>query len=275
VNQAREHCLHLVETALQQNFKKHFIDCPIKFAVADEEAHSSAVNEEFAIFSSSKQAVGYKAAIMKYVNLVKQATASGLLHSAFLPKELKTETATCSEEPLLPTVKQENDTSAPASWTIDKSGKMSEFVGDCCKLSSSLDISSSLIKSDHPDASFSEAKAAVTSPILSCAESSHTYRDLTEVTDVKSQSDVLKVEPASPECPKSSRDVDDAKTSINDCTSDVSVISSSLHDSGLADSLTKPRKMVRISDLPPKVSYFRQSNSELAHKRKHTDDAKV
>jgi hypothetical protein len=292
VQQAREHCLQLLETALLQNFEKHCSDCSLKFAVADEEAHQAAVNEEFAVFSNSKQAVGYKAAIMKCVNQVKQATAGGLLHSAFLPKQPETEAGVCSDEPKKVAAEQKIEVTAPASCKNDNTERASRSIDDC-ESHLSLSVSSSLVKFELTDPAFTEEKPTVKNPISSHSENSSCSANLdvkekvdikVEMMDVKEESDILNLN-TSPLCPTSNLDVFDDNTLVKDCASTLTVSSitttistySSPRDSalGLADMLTKPRKMVRISEHPPEVSYFRQSNSELAHKRKHADDGKV
>jgi len=79
--QAREHCLTLLQSALEENVERCFTGS--NFTAADA-SHLCAISMEYELFSSSKLPVSYKASVMKRVNEVKKLTQSHELHASFV-----------------------------------------------------------------------------------------------------------------------------------------------------------------------------------------------
>ena len=71
---------------MYSNFNTAFTDNPSRLSASDYEPRICAINEEYAIFSTSKLINSYRAAIMKKVNEVKKHTKEKLLHSSLIPK---------------------------------------------------------------------------------------------------------------------------------------------------------------------------------------------
>ena len=80
--QAREHCLTLLQSALEDNVNHCWMGSESSCAGA---AHLCAVSTEYELFSGSKLSVSYKAAVMKRVNEIKKSTGLRELHAALMP----------------------------------------------------------------------------------------------------------------------------------------------------------------------------------------------
>jgi len=245
----------------------------MKLAVSFEECRLSAVREELAVFNSSKLAVGYKAAIMKCIGMVKQATANGLLHSSFLPKSLDKKTTDFVNI----TAESETVSDQPACDASVSASSMAENVNQLSVVNDNLQLNvadkAKFVKDEisGPNKTIEEEKVPT---VVTVSPSSEFFTDFNSVqdTDIKDRCNFLRAESASSVTDTVSHNCSIANEPVD--VSKIATIMAACHssdDSNGADTVLKSRKTVRISEFPPEVSYFRHSNIEMAHKRKHAD----
>ena len=265
----------MLETSLGENYRNHFVGNSLKLAVSYEEAQSSAVSEEFAVFSGSKLAVGYKAAVMKCVGMVKQATAKGLLHSSFVPKPLdkeNTDRITATTNPEIVPDRSACDIPVFSSPVAEKANQLTvNLVNEKIELVVADSVALVTDKVACPD---KNAEETMVTSELTLNPSSESCFNNTSIQDKDNESkcDFLTVQYESLQLGSvgQSSIFDDEHVANSKTVPAVTACHSS-DDSNEAGTVLKPRKTVRISDFPPEVSYFRHSSNEMAHKRKHND----
>lgn len=209
---------------------------------------------------------------MKCINQVKQATAKAEIHSQFLSENPNQEAVSLNDT--------HDETVLATSDVLTATGEnlQSESVNDSSESPSPNDTGMSL---------------------PNCVQDAHRTTENLLIDELKSRGERCESLPANDD----DDDVNNRTAQLSeysDVTHDVcnddrtcddtncdnadnafTVEASSVcnwpvyDDSNGAGLLLKARKTVRISELPPEVSYFRKSGVELTHKRKHTDDKSV